>query len=116
MAVHAVTPAARLDAGHFRPRRHWGVGCRGWPRARNGYSGLGSKILVGKSRRRGIPTAASKQALYERSDVLSLHVRLTRDTYGVIGPNDLGCMKPTALIVNTARAELIAPGALLEAL
>ena len=88
-----------------------------------GGRGLGMDILVWgrkssleKAAAAGYATAASKQALFERSDVLSLHVRLTRDTYGVIGPNDLGCMKPTALIVNTARAELIAPGALLEAL
>jgi D-3-phosphoglycerate dehydrogenase len=88
-----------------------------------GGRGLGMDILVWgrkssleKAAAAGYPTAASKQALFERSDVLSLHVRLTRDTYGIVDPNDLGCMKPTALIVNTARAELIAPGALLEAL
>ena len=39
-----------------------------------------------------------------------------RDTRGIVGPDDLARMKPTALIVNTARAELIAPGALLDAL
>src|SRR6266568_4573418 len=47
---------------------------------------------------------------------LSLHVRLARDTYGIVGSDDLDRMKPTALIVNTSRAELIAPGALLAAL
>src|SRR6516225_4581184 len=61
-------------------------------------------------------SAASKEALFERSDVLSLHVRLSRDTYGIVGADDLDRMKPTALIVNTARAELIEPGALLGAL
>jgi D-3-phosphoglycerate dehydrogenase / 2-oxoglutarate reductase len=88
-----------------------------------GGRGLGMDILVWgrkssleKAAAAGYATAASKEALFERSDVLSLHVRLTRDTYGIVSPNDLGCMKPTALIVNTARAELIAPGALLEAL
>ncbi|MFL5092103.1 MAG: NAD(P)-dependent oxidoreductase, partial [Xanthobacteraceae bacterium] len=49
-------------------------------------------------------------------DVLSLHVRLTRDTRAIVGADDLARMKPTALLVNTARAELIAPGALLQAL
>jgi D-3-phosphoglycerate dehydrogenase len=48
--------------------------------------------------------------------VLSLHVRLRPETRGIVGPDDLARMKPTALIVNTARAELIRPGALLEAL
>jgi D-3-phosphoglycerate dehydrogenase len=48
--------------------------------------------------------------------VLSLHVRLRPETRGIVGPEDLTRMKPTALIVNTARAELIKPGALEEAL
>ena len=48
--------------------------------------------------------------------MLSLHVRLTRDATGIVGADDLARMKPTALIVNTSRAEVIAPGALLDAL
>ena len=48
--------------------------------------------------------------------MLSLHVRLKADTRGIVGPADLARMKPTALIVNTSRAELIAPGALVAAL
>src|SRR5262245_45285246 len=88
-----------------------------------GGRGLGMEILVWgqkssleKARVAGYASAASKQALFERSDVLSLHVRLTRETHGIVGPDDLDRMKPTALIVNTARAELIQPGALLAAL
>ena len=88
-----------------------------------GGRGLGMDILVWgqkssleRAAAAGYANAASKQALFERSDVLSLHVRLTRDTRGIVGPNDLDRMKPTALIVNTARAELIEPGALLSAL
>src|SRR5438067_4201896 len=88
-----------------------------------GGRGLGMNILVWgqkssleKAAAAGYASAASKQALFEHSDVLSLHVRLTRDTDGIVGPGDLDRMKPTALIVNTARAELIAPGALLAAL
>jgi D-3-phosphoglycerate dehydrogenase len=88
-----------------------------------GGRGLGMDILVwgqksssGKAAAAGFASAVSKQALFERSDVLSLHVRLTRDTHGIVGPSDLDRMKPTALIVNTARAELIEPGALLGAL
>jgi D-3-phosphoglycerate dehydrogenase len=76
----------------------------------------GQKSSVEKAAAAGYARAASQQALFERSDVLSLHVRLTRDTHGIVGPNDLDRMKPTALIVNTARAELIEPEALLGAL
>src|SRR5712671_3879800 len=88
-----------------------------------GGRGLGMDILVWgqrssleKAAAAGYASAASKVALFERSDVLSLHLRLTRDTHGIVGPTDLDRMKPTALLVNTARAELIEPGALLGAL
>jgi D-3-phosphoglycerate dehydrogenase / 2-oxoglutarate reductase len=88
-----------------------------------GGRGLGMEVLVWgqenslkKAATAGYAAAASKDELFERSDVLSLHVRLTRDTRGIVGPADLARMKPTALIVNTARAELIQPGALLDAL
>jgi D-3-phosphoglycerate dehydrogenase len=64
----------------------------------------------------GLPAAASREALFEQSDVLSLHLRLNAGTTGLIGPDDLALMKPTALLVNTSRAELIQPGALVEAL
>ena len=69
-----------------------------------------------RARAAGYPTAKAKEELFESSDVLSLHLRLDRDTRGIIGPGDLARMKPTALIVNTARAELIEPGALVAAL
>jgi D-3-phosphoglycerate dehydrogenase len=88
-----------------------------------GGRGLGMDILVWgqessleKAAAAGYACAPSKQTLFERSDVLSLHVRLTRDTYGIVDAADLAAMRPTALIVNTARAELIEPGALLAAL
>jgi len=86
-------------------------------------AGLGMKILVygqdqsaKRALERGYSVAESKAAFFEQSDVLSLHVRLRPDTRGIVGPEDLARMKPTALIVNTSRAELIAPGALLAAL
>jgi len=88
-----------------------------------GGRGLGMEILVWgqkssleKAAAAGYRAAASKRELFERSDVLSLHVRLRPETRGIVGPDDLARMKPSALIVNTARAELIAPGALLDAL
>ena len=54
--------------------------------------------------------------LFEQSDVLSLHLRLTSETRGIVTRADLGRMKPDALLVNTSRAELIEAGALEAAL
>ena len=86
-------------------------------------AGLGMKVLVwgqAASAKRaadlGYSVAESKAAFFEQSDVLSLHVRLRPDTRGIVGPEDLARMKPTSLILNTSRAELIQPGALLAAL
>ena len=60
--------------------------------------------------------APSKMAFFERCDVLSLHMRLVDATRGIVTGEDLKWMKSTALIVNTSRAPLIEPGALVEAL
>ena len=86
-------------------------------------AGMGMNVLAwgqngsaAKAAEAGYGFAASKADLFERSDVLSLHVRLRPDTRGIVGPEDLDRMKPTALLVNTSRAELIKPGALLAAL
>src|SRR5258708_760366 len=85
--------------------------------------GLGMDILVfgqsasaAKAQAAGYAVARDKADLFERSDVLSLHVRLRPETTGIVTAEDLARMKPTALLVNTSRAELIAPGALLNAL
>jgi len=64
----------------------------------------------------GHRVAASKSAFFGECDVLSLHMRLVEATRGIVTSADLALMKPTALIVNTSRAPLIAPGALVEAL
>ncbi len=64
----------------------------------------------------GLLAAASKEAFFEQADVLSLHLRLNEATAGCVGRADLDRMKPTALLVNTSRAELIAAGALESAL
>lgn len=69
-----------------------------------------------RARADGVEFAATKDALFERSDVLTLHVRLTPETRGLVTASDLARMKPTALIVNTSRAGLIEPGALVAAL
>ncbi len=64
----------------------------------------------------GAIVAASKDAFFETCDVISLHMRLVDATRGVVTAHDLARMKPTALIVNTSRAGLIEPGALVAAL
>jgi D-3-phosphoglycerate dehydrogenase len=64
----------------------------------------------------GYAAAASKEAFFEECDVLSLHMRLVDATRGVVTAADLARMKPTALLVNTSRAGLIEPGALVGAL
>lgn len=69
-----------------------------------------------RARADGFAIAPSREALFEQSDVLSLHVRLVDATRGMVTAADLARMKPTALLVNTSRAGLIAPGALEAAL
>lgn len=60
--------------------------------------------------------AADRHAFFSTCDVISLHLRLTDETSGIVTLEDLQAMKPTALLVNTSRAELIAQGALIKAL
>ena len=69
-----------------------------------------------RARDEGYETAASREALYEQSDVVSLHMRLVSATRGIVTAADLQRMKPSALLVNTSRAGLIEPGALVAAL
>ena len=64
----------------------------------------------------GLGVALSREALFEQSDVLTLHLRLTDATRGIVGNADLARMQPTALFVNTSRAELVEDGALVGAL
>ncbi len=64
----------------------------------------------------GYATATSKQAFFAECDVISLHMRLVDATRHIVTAADLAAMKPTALLVNTSRAPLIEPGALVEAL
>jgi len=68
------------------------------------------------ARARGYEAATSRGQFFAESDVLSLHVRLTGSTRGIVTRADLARMKTTALLVNTSRAGLIEPGALEEAL
>ena len=81
------------------------------------------KVLVwerengfGQAMKDGHAIPSSRAEFFAQSDVLSLHVRLNEETRGSVTAQDLSCMKPTALLVNTSRAELIAPGVLAAAL
>ncbi|HUN56681.1 MAG TPA: D-2-hydroxyacid dehydrogenase family protein [Candidatus Binataceae bacterium] len=71
---------------------------------------------LAKARADGYAAAASKEAFFADSDVLSVHLALNDTTRGVITAADLALMKPSSLIVNTSRAGLIAPGVLADAL
>src|SRR5216117_4238335 len=69
-----------------------------------------------RARADGYALAESRRSFFESSDVLSLHLRLVEATRGIVTAADLAGMKPTALLVNTSRAGLIEPGALVTAL
>jgi D-3-phosphoglycerate dehydrogenase len=71
---------------------------------------------LSQARADGYPTASSKVAFFEQCDVISLHMRLVDATRHIITAADLARMKPTSLLVNTSRAQLIEPGALVNAL
>ena len=84
---------------------------------------FGMKVVVwarepalAKARADGYETAGSKEAFFEQCDVLSLHMRLVDATRGIVTASDLARMKPPALLVNTSRAPLIEPNALVNAL
>jgi len=64
----------------------------------------------------GLEVASTKDELFERSDVLSLHLRLVPATRGIVTAADLDRMQPSSLFVNTSRAGLVEPGALADAL
>jgi D-3-phosphoglycerate dehydrogenase len=124
---------AALKAGKWQAT-DIGVGLRGKTLGIFGYGKIGA-VVAGygrafgmnvlawgrdasqtRARADGVAVAASKEALFEQSDVVSLHLRLVDGTRGIVTAEDLARMKPTALIVNTSRAGLIAPGALEAAL
>lgn len=86
-------------------------------------SGFGMQVLVwareasrAKAQQDGYTAARSKESFFEACDVVSLHLRLVDATRGIVTAEDLARMQPSALIVNTSRAGLIAPGALVAAL
>ena len=76
----------------------------------------GREGSLAKAKADGYAIAASREAFFEQCDVISLHIKSNDATRGIITAADLARMKPTALLVNTSRAPIIAEGALVEAL
>ena len=100
----------------------WGYGKIGQLVAGYGRA-FGMKITVWgsegareRARADGYDAATSCEAFFETADVLSLHLRLHDSTRGIVKLDALSRMRPTALLVNTSRAELIEEGALVSAL
>jgi D-3-phosphoglycerate dehydrogenase len=100
----------------------WGFGRIGQVVAGYGHA-FGMKVLVWgseasreKAAAAGHVAAPSRDAFFAAADVLSLHLRLNDSTRGIVKLDALSQMKPTALLVNTSRAELIEEGALVSAL
>ncbi len=124
--------AAALKAGIWQigvghSLRDKTLGIFGYGRIGNVVAGYGKafgmNVLVwareksmAEARAGGYATAPSKAEFFEACDVLSLHMRLVDATRGIVTAADLARMKPTALLVNTSRAPLIEPGALVAAL
>ncbi len=84
---------------------------------------FGMKVLVwgregslARGRADGYTSVPDAETLFAQADVLSLHLRLTSETRGIVTPAHLALMRPDALLVNTSRAELLAPGVLEAAL
>jgi D-3-phosphoglycerate dehydrogenase len=137
---HAGTPAMRqipqqvsaLKAGKWQigvgnTLRDKTLGIYGYGRIGSVVAGYGKafgmKVLVwaresslARARADRYAVARSKEAFFEKCDVISLHMRLVDATRGIVTAADLARMKPTALLVNTSRAPLIEPGALVSAL
>ncbi|MCK9516856.1 MAG: D-2-hydroxyacid dehydrogenase family protein [Ottowia sp.] len=93
----------RIVAGYGRA---FGMNVRVW----------GSPDSMRRAHGDGHACAASRDALLAQSDFLTLHLRLSQATRGMLGLQDLARMKPTATLVNTSRAELLQPQALVAAL
>jgi D-3-phosphoglycerate dehydrogenase len=123
----AALKAGTWQIGVGRTLRGLTLGIYGYGRIGETVAGYGKafgmKVLVWAreaSRRRaeehGYEASLSKDAFFGDCDVLSLHMRLVDATRGIVTASDLGRMKTTALLVNTSRAGLIEPGALVSAL
>jgi D-3-phosphoglycerate dehydrogenase / 2-oxoglutarate reductase len=123
----AALKAGKWQIGLGNGLRGKTLGIYGYGRIGNAVAGygraFGMDVVVWareRSRERarieGYAVAQSKEAFFAQCDVLSLHMRLVDATRGIVTAADLALMKPTALLVNTSRAPLIQPGALINSL
>ena len=119
--------AGRWQMGVGHSVRGKTLGIYGWGRIGGAVAGYGKafgmNVLVwareasrARARADGWEAAPSKEAFFAQSDIISLHMRLVDATRHVVKASDLARMKPSALLVNTSRAPLIEPGALVAAL
>ncbi|HEX6632334.1 MAG TPA: D-2-hydroxyacid dehydrogenase family protein [Usitatibacter sp.] len=119
--------AGRWQMGVGTTLRGKTLGLYGWGRIAHAVAdyarAFGMRVIVwaseasrARARDEAVEVAASKEAFFEESDVLSLHMRLYPATRGIVTRTDLARMKPSALFVNTSRAPLVEPGALEAAL
>lgn len=123
----AALKAGRWQIGVGTTLRGKTLGLYGWGRIAHAVAdygrAFGMNVMVWareasreRARQEGFAVFANKAALFEQSDVLSLHMRLVDATRHIVTAGDLARMKSTALLVNTSRAPLIEPGALVAAL
>jgi D-3-phosphoglycerate dehydrogenase len=103
LGIHGYGRIARVVAGYAAP---FGMNVLVWARP----DGMARALADGHS------MAASKEELYENSDIVTLHMRLVDATRGIVTASDLARMKLNSLLVNTSRAGLVVPGALEAAL
>ena len=119
--------AGRWQAGVGRSLRGKTLGIHGYGRIGSVVAGYGRAFgmdvlawsrpeSLERARADGVATADDAAELYSSCDVVSLHLRLTPATRGIVTRSDLARMGPDALLVNTSRAGLIEPGALVDAL
>lgn len=129
---HIPQEIASMKAGHWQSRL--GVGLQGRTLGIFGYGRIGTvvagygrafgmKVVIWgregsltRAKADGYETADSQAAFFEQCDIVSLHIKLSKETRGIVTASDLARMKPTALLVNTSRADLIEAGALVAAL
>jgi len=107
---------------HGRTLGIWGYGKIGQMVAKFGKA-FGMRVVIwGRAPSRekavldGYEAASSREAFFAGCDVITLHLRLNDETRAIVKPADLALMKPTALLVNTSRAELLEPDSLMSAL
>jgi D-3-phosphoglycerate dehydrogenase len=126
-AQQASLRAGRWQAGVGRTVRGLTLGIFGYGRIGRVVAGygraFGMDVLVWsrpasleRARADGLSTATDQRSFFAASDIVSLHLRLVAATQGIVTAADLACMKPDGLLVNTSRAGLIQPGALVAAL